>query len=484
MLKRALTHNAFARFAAVFAAGAVAGLGQAPFDWPVLTVIGLGFAFWTFQHLPGARFAMGWALGLGYFAVTLHWIMEPFWVDAQTTGFLAVPGLFAMAGGLALFWGGAFRLAKGFPVLMLCAALAAAEYARSFVLTGFPWGLLGYVWIDTLGYWAAGVVGPFGMTLLTLCLAAFASQANIVKRGAGVIAAAALQFAPIPPSPPVAADAPMVRMIHPDVLQHEKWDPLIREDILQQIFALSAQSPPVDLIVWPETASYVPAKAIQFEVASHAQGAWSLVGAQRVNAQGHYFNSAHLIDLRGTLVDVHDKHRLVPFGEYVPFRGLAAKFGIFGLTSQADLGFMPGPGPSVMHVPEVGILQPLICYEGLFFTDVGRVEARPDALVIITNDAWFGAFAGPAQHLALARARAMEFGLPVIRAANRGISAMIDSQGAVLDQLPQGTIGALDVPLPPARPQTLYAQYRDIPAIIFTALLAVLAMIRRFRNSY
>ncbi|MGV6840509.1 MAG: apolipoprotein N-acyltransferase [Planktomarina sp.] len=477
-------YKPFPRFVAFVAAGAIAGLGQAPFDWPLLTVLGLGFAFWAYGHLQSAWFTSGWAFGLGYFGLTLHWIMEPFWVDAQTTGFLAVPALLFMAGGLALFWGAAFCLAKGLPLMGLCVALFAAEYARSFVLSGFPWGLLGYVWIDTPAYLAASIIGPFGMTLFTLCFVAGAAHARFWVKAFAIIAAAALQIIPMPPQAPVPESAPMVRMIHPDVLQSEKWDPATRETVLQRIMSLAEAAPPVDLIVWPETASYMPAHVIQYEVAMRANAAWSLIGAQRVDERGHYFNSAHLIDPRGTIADVHDKHRLVPFGEYVPLAGLAAKFGLFGLSSQAELGFVPGPSPSLLTVPGVGNLQPLICYEGLFFQDIARMTQRPDALVIMTNDAWFGTFAGPAQHMAIARARAMEFGLPVIRAANRGVSAMIDSQGRVNAQLVQGEMGAVDAVLPPARGNTIYAQYRDVPALFCALLVGMLTLIRRRTHSH
>ena len=169
---------AWGQWALIVVAGGLAGLGQAPVDQPALTLVGLAFGFWIIRPetaLP--YFLRGWSLGFGYFLVSLAWIVEPFLVEGRGTAWMAPFALLAMAGGLALFWGGAFALARGRVGLWICLALLSAELARAYLFTGFPWALLGYVWIDTPAYQLASMIGPHGMSLLTLVLAALIAGA-------------------------------------------------------------------------------------------------------------------------------------------------------------------------------------------------------------------------------------------------------------------------------------------------------------------
>jgi apolipoprotein N-acyltransferase len=161
----------------------------------------------------------------------------------------------------------------------------------------------------------------------------------------------------------------------------------------------------------------------------------------------------------------------VPFGEYLPFAGFWARFGLDGLAANADGGFRPGPGPALVDLPGIGPALPLICYEAVFPRDVYRAPARPALLLHITNDAWFGQVAGPYQHLAQARLRAIEQGLPMVRAANTGVSAVIDARGRVLASVPLGQAGTGDAPLPAALPPTPYARHRDAPVFLLTLLV-------------
>ena len=203
----------------------------------------------------------------------------------------------------------------------------------------------------------------------------------------------------------------------------------------------------------------------------------TLVGAQRF--QGFQpRNSLAFLDQTGAVRAVYDKHRLVPFGEYMPGGMVANALGLRGLAERLDGGYVPGAGPSLMSLGAgLGQAFPMICYEAIFARDLGRAS-RGDWIVQVTNDAWFGRFSGPYQHLALARLRAVEQRLPLLRAANTGVSAVIDARGRVTAMLPLNTAGALDAPLPVALPPSLYARTGDTP-IIFLVLLATAALLAK-----
>jgi apolipoprotein N-acyltransferase len=242
---------------------------------------------------------------------------------------------------------------------------------------------------------------------------------------------------------------------------------------------LTARAPdpalgPPDLVVWPETSLPVllersDAARVQLTVAS--AGSPVLIGAQRVEAFAAR-NSLAVVDGGGTLTEVYDKHHLVPFGEYLPLQGLADRLGITALAAVLPGGYGPGEGPVLLDLgPGLGQAFPMICYEAIFPGYIREVGARPDWMVHVTNDAWFGTFSGPWQHLALARLRAAEQGLPILRAANTGVSAVIDGRGRVLDAIPLGEAGFLDARLPPALSPTLYARFGDAPVLLLALIL-------------
>jgi apolipoprotein N-acyltransferase len=244
---------------------------------------------------------------------------------------------------------------------------------------------------------------------------------------------------------------------------------------------LSAGDPRPDLIVWPETA--VPQLLNYAEdtlriISDSAGGVPVLLGIQREEA-GAYYNSAVLLDADGMATATYDKAHLVPFGEYVPFGDFMARFGIHGFASQAGAGYAAGPGAQVMDLP-IGSALPLICYEAVFPQDVNAAETRPQMLVQITNDAWFGTRSGPYQHLVQARMRALEQGLPMIRAANTGVSAMIAPDGAMLDSLPLGEAGYIDAALPAPLAPTLYSRTGDWPVLLL-CLFGAFAVFFRHR---
>ena len=465
-------------------AGALAACGLAPFDlWPVgLAGFALGIAIVARARRPGL---IAWLFGAGYFALALHWIVEPFFVDAARHGWMAPFALALMAGGMAFFWlaagwfsrwifehSGTDEDAHAARAAVFALALALSEGARAYVFSGFPWAHPGHMLIETPLLAATAWVGPHGLNLLVLGAAA-GLVALAPLRAAICYAAlvAAIALLPGPAPLPGDGDAPRVRLVQPNAAQHLKWQPEMIPIIYQRGLELS-QGPAVDLVVWPETALPVLLRdsALMRAEIAQASGSPVVFGVQRF-PDGQARNALALISSDGTIASVYDKHRLVPFGEYIPVRRLAAWAGIDGLAAIADGGYWPGQGPGAIDLDgALGRAFVMICYEAIFPQHIRQIE-RPDWQLHITNDAWFGDFAGPYQHLALARLRAAEAGLPVLRAANTGISAVIDARGNVLDSLPLNTAGRLEVSLPPPLPLTLYTRIGDWPIIGCIALL-------------
>ena len=463
--------------------GAVFALGQPPFDlwWLALVALAAIFVVVAGDVPPKQTGWIGWSFGAGYFTVSLHWIVEPFQVDAATTGWMAPFALIGIGAGLAIFWGFAFwigrRLSHG--TLLIAVCLAAAEMVRSYALTGFPWGLIGYLWAPTaMAQWHAWI-GPHGLTLMTLLICSLIAESvrtRKVLRAMAVLSLGVLAFVGAfwsIPEMPDDLDRPVVRLIQPNAPQHQKWDPAHIPTFFQRQVDFTAQLPNPDLIVWPETA--VPnllrhADEALDVIAQAAAGTPVVLGIQR-DENGRYFNSLVTLDAAGLLDQIYDKHHLVPFGEYMPLASVFARFNIFGLAARAETGYASGPGPQLIDLGALGKALPLICYEAVFPQDVNAAPERPDVLLQITNDAWFGNFAGPQQHLQQARLRAIEQGLPMIRVANTGISAVIDPYGRVVDSLPLGRAGFLDVAVPAPVAPTLYSRTHDWPALILIIVL-------------
>jgi apolipoprotein N-acyltransferase len=459
-------------------AGGVAALSLPPFDaWPVLFPA-FALICALVASAPEARVAASraWFAGLGWFGVAMHWIVQPFFVDAATHGWMAPFALLIMSGGLALFWAAtawaSARLCPPGPAraLAFSGLLILTEAARGRVLTGLPWAQPGHGLIATDALALSAIGGPLGLTLLVLTVAG-TSASLYLWRGpvpSGLPLAAGLALGLIPwmgPSP--APLAPMLRVVQINAPQHLKWDPDMIPVFFARGLSLTATEGTPDLVIWPETS--LPtilsrSDEARAEIAAAAGGAEVLMGGQRYAGIEPRNMLLHL-DADGTAIQVYDKHHLVPFGEYIPLRGLADDLGLRGLAQRMSGGYGSGEGPALMDLGPLGRAFPMICYEAIFPHYVRQVE-RPDWMVQVTNDAWFGRFAMPHQHLALARLRAAEQGLPLIRAANTGVSAVIDARGRVVDALPMDVDGIIDARLPAALPPTLYARTGDVPALL------------------
>lgn len=478
-------------------AGALMTAGQPPVSVPWTLFLAVPMLVWLLDRAAGARaaFATGWAAAFGYFTTGLYWIGHAFLVDAERFAWMMPFAVMLLPAFLGLFWGSAFALARwrwpgsAWRVAVLAGWLTLAEYARSTVVTGFPWALPGYVWVETPIAQAAAWVGPFGLSLLTLLLCglpAVALRSTGVMRLSGLAALAAFAAvwfagqARLDTMPPLAKDAPVVRLVQPNAVQKLKWDPDWTPVFFNRLIAGAAApagpAGPPDLIVWPETAvPFLPAEQAEARARiTQAAGAPVVLGALD-RGRGERLTNSLMVLADGEIVAQYDKHHLVPFGEYLPYPWFFGTLGFERLVP--GRGFEAGPGPQVIEAAGLPAFSPLICYEMIFPGQVVPQGERPAFLLQVTNDAWFGRFGGPEQHLAQARMRAIEQGLPVIRAANTGISAGIDARGRIVARLALDTHGHVDLRLPPALPPSPYAWAGDWPALLLAMLSATCGFI-------
>lgn len=474
-------------YVAAAIAGGAAALGHAPFGfWPV-AIAGFAAAIWAVVRAARPALA-AWLAGACYFGVTLHWIVEPFLVDAARHGWMAPFALIGLAGGLALFWalaGWATKFMWGPRALAFAIALAGAEGLRGHVLTGFPWALPGYIWVDTPLRVSVAYIGSYGLSLVTLVAAALPFAFSRGLPGT-VLGAVILGCAAAPDTffskefTQHTAELGRVRVIQPDIPQHEKWDPAHASDHFVKMLDLSQGTPGYsdrhEMLVWPEVAVVTPLDRAgpALQAIGAATGTVFVTGINR-RVEGRWRNALVVGDADGSVLEVYDKVHLVPFGEYIPF-GIPLLRQLAGTSSN---GFVGGERVRLIDTP-LGRALPLICYEGIFPRHPFRAGERADYILLITNDAWFGTFAGPRQHYDIARFRAAEHGLPVVRAANRGISAVIGPTGRRdLNQAASGRkSGYVDSVLRKQTEPTVYARTGDMPlfALLIASLLGSVAL--------
>lgn len=490
--------------------GAASALALPPLH--VLPVLLLTFpAFLALlARAGGARQALWWGalFGFGHYVAGLYWITHALFTDLGSWFWLvpfAAPGV---ALPLALFmalpaWA-AWRVGRGTPgvgwpaVLVFAAAWTAAEMLRGVLFTGFPWNLLGTVWaFHPIPLQPAAVVGVHGLSLMTALLA---SLPALGWRRATPLLLSGLAFwgsagAWVLRQPPPADVAAQLVLVQGNIPQDLKWEEAQRQAIFQRYLALTregtaqaaaaAPGQPV-LAIWPETASPFllgqDAEARRLAAASLPAGGFLLAGTVRAawNAEGriaNIWNSLVTLDDAGTPGPAYDKSHLVPFGEYMPLGGLIPIRMVVG-----GLDFSAGPGRRTLTLPGLPGFSPLICYEVIFPGRVVGAE-RPGWLLNITNDAWFGRSAGPHQHLAASRLRAVEEGLPLVRAAQTGISVVYDSVGRERARISLGTTGAVASALPGAAAPTPFARFGIWIPFGFLLLAAFLGVLARRLSS-
>ena len=512
-----------ARLALALLAGAGTAFAHPPFGLlPGLLGYPLLLILTERSRTVGGGFWMGWLAGFAYFAVGCWWVEEAFLVN-PAQAWMAPFAASLLPAGLGLFWGAATALHRRFGapgvrgILSFAAFFCVMEWLRGHVLTGFPWNPAGATWeAGSAPSQFAAVVGVYGLGLVTvLAVCAFAPlvgpgprKARMGAASAGALALAALFVggAVRLTGAEVRPSGTIVRVVQADVDQESKWSPEAYRDIVQRYAALTARpgTRVPDVVVWPEGALPNIANAVFAPGAWEAQaiaqslqpGQTLLAGLSRGEPDplsptgGRYFNSLLALkrlpgDQGMRIESVYDKHRLVPFGEFLPAGALMSRLGVRSLV-HVPSDFSHGPRPRTLELEGLPNVQPLICYESLFPGFVGR-RSGAAWIANVSNDAWFGRTSGPLQHLNLASYRAIETGLPVVRATPTGTSAVIDPWGRVVGdkRLDPGESGVIDAALPQAVTATPYARVGDLPwlAGVLAALLFGVRMRRRARGN-
>jgi apolipoprotein N-acyltransferase len=510
------------RAAIALAAGALSSLAMAPFNaWPLLfltfpVMVWLidGAAAGRWHGIPAAAMS-GWWFGLGYFVPGLYWIGYAFLVDAPTFAWLMPFAVLGLPAYLALFTAFGFALARLIwtrdtsRVIALAASLTLSEWLRGHVLTGFPWNAFGYALTEPLALaQTASLIGLWGLTFLAVAI--FASPAVLIDgssygRRPWIALAMALSLlvamgifgdVRLYLQPTTTVANVKLRIMQPNLQQDDRFNYSAKPAVMQKYLTLSdraagPQSTGVrdaSILIWPESAFpfFLTREAdAMAEIADLLpKGTVLITGSVRApdlppgTRITRAYNSIYVIDHDGSVLAVYDKLHLVPFGEYLPFQDWMEKVGFVQLT-KVQGGFIAGTRRRTLAVPNAPRALPLICYEAVFPGNIAARDDRPGWIVNLTNDGWFGISTGPYQHLQQARLRGIEEGLPVVRAANTGISAVIDPLGRIVAQLGLGVEGVLDSSLPSAIAPTIYARSGDIPTAIIVAVGFVFAIRRR-----
>jgi apolipoprotein N-acyltransferase len=505
-----------------FSSGALSALAMAPVDaWPILfaTVPILvwltdGAAAGRLGGVPSAAVA-GWWFGFGYFLAGLYWVGYAFLVDAKVFGWLLPVAVIGLPAFLALYTAFGLAVARMLwtrgptRLIALALALTVAEWLRGHLFTGFPWNTIGYALTGPLVLaQGAALVGIWGLTFAAVAI--FASPAvladdradtrrpwlPVVMSALALLALAAYGALRISQTPTQFVDGVRLRIMQPNLPQDEKFNYGAKQQVMSRYLALSDRSTgpqstgvrDVTHLIWPESAfpffltrepdalaqiaDLLPTGTVLITGAVRPPDAMPGVRPTRA------YNSIYVIDHDGSVLSVYDKVHLVPFGEFLPFQDALERLGLAQLTKLPG-GFIAGDRRRALNAPRAPRFLPLICYEIIFPGEAVPPGERPGWLVNLTNDGWFGLSSGPYQHLQQARVRAIEEGLPLVRAANTGVSAVIDPVGRIVNSLPLGAEGVLDAVLPRSISPPVYLRTGD--AVVGLILVLGLAILIRRR---
>jgi apolipoprotein N-acyltransferase len=526
--QRVILAEGWTRRALAFAAGAVGALALAPIGFPPALLAPMCVAVWLLDGSAAARgtggFAYllaslrsaagaGWWLGFGYFLAGLWWLGAAMLVQPDQFAWALPLAVIGAPAGLAIFTALGFALARllwspgSLRVFALAAGLGAAEWLRGHVLTGFPWNDFGMALAIRPFDQSAALVGQHGLDILAVILfAAPATLADGKRRPPPAVAIALLLAVAsaaygalrLSRGETEYVEGVKLRLMQPALAQDAKFKAENGPEILRHYLELSdrATAPghsgvaDATHLIWPESAfPFVLSREPEAlsRIAATQQGSVLVTGAARVDEErpasqrrAKIYNSILAVQ-RGRIVAAYDKIHLVPFGEYLPLSGL---LGPLGATHLVPGVWDEGVGPRRLRIPGLPLAAPLVCYEAIFPGETVASDGpeRPQWLLNVTNDGWFGATSGPYQHFAQARLRAIEEGLPLVRAANTGISAIVDPYGRVLESLPLGAAAVIDGRLPrPANPPP-FAQHPFLWTSTLWFLTIIFAISGRIRG--
>lgn len=499
-------------------AGGASALGFAPLGfWPVtLVALALWMVVLIGRPKRKAAFYAGWLFGVGHFVVSLNWIAKAFTFQAAMPEWLGYVAVLLLSLYLAVYPAlaglGAWLIGKTKPltfILALAGFWIITEWMRSWMFSGFIWSPLGTVLLPVGNLPAlTQMIGSYGLSAIVIFAAALlwllalrrwriAATTAIILAIFATIPAVTFLF---PPNPDV--QGPSITVVQPNIGQQDKWKAGYEVENLAKLAGLTTREDDEPRIIfWPEAAipDYLetgyprryyygrPPEFVRAQLAGLMKpGDVLVLGALKLEfdaaedrAVGAR-NSVFVMDSDRELLGRYDKSHLVPYGEYLPIRPVLEAIGLSRLAP-GDFDFWPGPGPRSLDLGKFGKVGLQICYEIIFSGQVVDGDNRPSFIFNPSNDAWFGAW-GPPQHLAQARLRAIEEGLPVIRSTPTGISAVIDADGVVRDSIPMGQAGRIDMELPPAHSPTLFGRYGNILPIGFAMILLICAIAIRRRH--
>ncbi|NIJ34020.1 apolipoprotein N-acyltransferase [Sphingomonas oligoaromativorans] len=509
------------------ALGLLSAFGFAPYGlWP-LTLLSFALLF-LFLGRAGTwkqAAAIGWCFGFAQFVLGLDWIATAFTYQANMPAWLGWVAVALLSVYLALYpalatasaWWATKRIGGGAATLTLFlgASWALSEWLRGTMFTGFPWNPIAVSVVDLPLAHLARITGTYALSGLVVASAGFIlilatrprealARANVLSAAnipgaiglgllVGLYAVPAVLLRFDPPAPPPAGKGPTVHLVQPDIGQGERWAPELSARHLARLQALSGiPGTKPRLILWPESAIE---DNVQEDPAARARLA-SILGPNDIllgggeapirDSTGEEIaarNSIFAIGAGGRLIARYDKAHLVPYGEYLPMRPILSRIGVSRLVPGV-LDFIPGPGPRSIDLPGFGTVGMQLCYEMVFSGHVVDEAHRPAFIFNPSNDAWFGP-SGPVQHLAQARLRAIEEGIPIARATPNGVSALIDADGRLLKSLPAHAMGMVELPMPAALPPTIFARIGNWAVLLIALLLGGLAFgARRYKESF
>ena len=488
-------------FALAFGLGILSAFAFQPVGWWPLMPIAFAILCDLIARATSLRRALltGWSFGLGQFGLGLNWIATAFTYQAAMPAWLGWIAVVLLAIYLAVYpmlaAGVAWRCGRGKPIalaLILAGAWAIAEWLRAIVFTGFAWNPMGVTLVDTPLRGLASAIGTYGLSAVVVLIGGLLWLAARREWKAAVGGAAAILLAAIlfwPQAALTTTELKAVRVVQPNIGQEDKWRAGFGDEAANKLATLSLpRAAHSRLLLWPEAAITEPVTderrdpraqmLAQFERmrASMVLGPGDMLvtgGIGLTSRDGRHLtgatNSVFAIAPGGRVIGRYDKAHLVPYGEYLPMRPLLSTIGLSRLAP-GDLDFDDGPGPRTLAIPGFGKMGVQLCYEIIFSGQVADRRDRPDFIFNPSNDAWFGRW-GPPQHLAQARLRAAEEGLPVIRATPTGISAVVDADGRLVKSLPWHAAGRIDTTIPPPRAPTPFARFGNIIPLLFGLLL-------------
>lgn len=494
--------------------GAVAAGSLPPVDLTPLLLVSFPSLIWLADGVPRRRdaFLLGWCFGFGFFVAGLYWIGAALLVDIDAFWWLMPFAVLGIPAGLAIFTGAALfvadavkrwlRLRGSARILAVAVCWCIAEWLRGHVLTGFPWNLIGYAWSgafpgSTPMLQITAIVGIYGLSLIAVTAASLAARLGDFDRNRGWAALAAVLLIAVPMaggavrlwmSPEDLLPGITIRLVQPSIPEALKNDPAASLTNLRRLLDLSGEpsQTPLAAVVWPEAAAppfLERDEELRRTLAlAMPSGALLMTGDVRTDVAPakptHIWNSLLIIGPSGDVVATYDKAHLVPFGEYVPLRDVLP----IRKITPGTMDFSAGSGPQTIALPDLPSVAPMVCYEAIFPNAIVDPSKRPGWLLNVTNDAWYGVTSGPFQHFAIARVRAVEEGLPLLRDANNGITGAFDPYGRVLNRLDLDAIGVIDVPLPAALRPTIYSVIGDMSFLVLLTMESTIILLLGYRS--